>query len=276
MSADRSSPFRTLLGFVPVLSANVEQGAGIYYFDGFRWQSDPGREVSRFAMQAKEIVGNSSFEEVSRIAIIARDSIDSIAEELSTKFRQELSRKDMDAGKLLRILGPVDLLASARRTWPDEPDDEPVLSISDDGIEGPQILGAFALLMADYAVDASSRDEPATAVAFMALAGSALMRATMGRTEREKAERRSEATARTELNRAAAQYRWAPLHEDKRSAQATGHELADRFVHRIEAARYIAQNLVKSSSKQYVEEFYEVDTIDDWLKDAGWTSRVKR
>ena len=258
------SPFLAILGLWKL--SDPTTSAGSFYPDGLRWRIDPGRELSRFASRAMEACGRkTSWQEIEDLARTAMANIESLSHDLADKWRVELERPDMNASRLILVHGPADLLASGR-LWELKDEQFPWI---DDGLDGRKVLAAFALLMADHAANDLAADDSGSALAFLAIAGTALAHATMDQATSAAAEasfRQRAADERTAKAKLMAKARYLPLEQHRGAALQMARE--KHYPKRIDAARDIAQNLVKAVSNGK-ESFYTAETIDRWLKDAG-------
>ncbi|KQU78173.1 hypothetical protein ASE08_02315 [Rhizobacter sp. Root16D2] len=268
MSNTSTKPFLAITGLWKT-SAQTEGGSS-FYPDGLLWRFDPGREVSRLASRALVVCGERrSWVEVRQIAQFAMEELDAIAEGHAEQWRREFSRP-MTATRIIQEHGAAEVLAwgrlwSLQSAEANNRSKASAVALSDD-----QIVAAFALLMVDHAAHELHGAHPTTAAEFLSIAGSALAFATMDRASHEAEKQRfDQASAR---GRTGATARWTTATDHRAEALRMAKE--GKFRTRIEAARRIAQDLVKAKHGE-TEEFYTPETIDAWLKDANWKPAAK-
>ncbi len=247
---------------------------GAYLAEGLLWRTSVSTEVARLAARARAVCGaERPWSEVVEIAEYAGWELDLRAEKLADDWRRAIAESTMTATSVILVHGPAEILAWGLLWSLNNPEtgtalkDRPVPPAI--AITSSQTLAAFALLMIDHAVYDMSKGRSVTALELLSIGGSALAYATMDKAQSDAAKQLfNERSAR---GLAGAKGKWSSISEHQTDALRMANE--GRYKSRIDAARTIAQNLVKASPAGK-DEFYTVETIDGWLKKAGWKATL--
>jgi hypothetical protein len=258
--------------------------------NGLLWRTHPGIRLASLARTARELIGyDQPWSHVVVCAKVADSVIAKRAAEAATDFADGLAEGEVPKSDLYKDLtspegvidrfGRVDLLTyEVLPTFKNAFEHADSLDPIPYQTEGVAVVAAYALRMFDEAATAVETGSAALAMERLSEGADALKCAAM-----------EHAVAQSRLHAASAHSALgqvlAAMHTE--AAKTRAHARWDKSGlngHRKEALRIAESQPFKSRAKAAEEavaqirkpdgSYYTFDTVDDWLKDAGWVGKM--